>query len=539
MDEGKQNLPPTIEGGEGNQQPSADNNNNNVEKPVSPLSSPASFESASSLGGDGQEFSGGVSESFVSSSPSDSQRIPQNEQEFSSSSSLETPPKQPKSNIFKKLLPPVLGILFIFLVAFLVFKFLLPGIQKPKEITLTYWGLWEPEPVMNSVIAEWEKNHPQIKIKYFQQNHREYRERLQSALAREEGPDIFRFHLTWVPMLKNELEPLQASVMNSSTYEQSFYPVVLENLRAGANYLGIPLMVDTLALFYNEDIFLAAGKSPPTTWEELRAVASELTVKDESGRIQTAGVALGASANVDHWSDILGLMMLQNGADLTNPAACSIQGEEEACLGADALTFFTVFKNVDRVWDETLPSSTQAFAAGKLAMYFGPSWRVFDIKALNPNLNFKIIPVPQLPGDRQKVSWANFWVEGVAKRSKYKDEAWEFLKFLSLPDTLEKLYQAESNLRLFGEIYPRKEMAEKLKTNPLVAPFVEQMPQAKTWYLCSFTWDNGINDRMIKYFEDAVNAVNEGKTAKEALTTTAQGVSQLLSQYGIASPIGR
>jgi len=501
MDEENQNLP----------------TNNQIENPLS--SSAVDFQASSGISETPSPFQG-----EQGSSPPLSENIP-----------LE----QPKQNPFKKFLPLFLGILFIFIVALLVFKFLLPRVQKPKEITLTYWGLWEPEPVMNGVIAEWEKDHPQIKIKYLQQNQREYRERLQSALAREEGPDIFRFHLTWVPMLKNELEPLPASVMSSSSYEQTFYPVILENLRAGTSYLGIPLMIDTLALYYNEDIFLAAGKSPPTSWEELRNLASELTVKDENGQIQTAGVALGTTSNVDHWSDVLGLMMLQNGADLANPGLCNKQAGEEVCLGADALTYFTIFKTVDHVWDETLPSSTQAFAAGKLAMYFGPSWRVFDIKALNPKLNFKIIPVPQLPGEKQKVNWANFWVEGVAKRSKYKSEAWEFLKFLSSPATLEKLYQAESNLRLFGEIYPRKEMAEKLKSNPLIAPFVEQIPNARSWYLCSFTWDNGINDRMIKYFEDAVNAVNSGKTAKEALTTATQGISQLLSQYGIASPITR
>ena len=506
MDEEKQNLPPTVGEESENQQPPT----NNIEEPTS--FPPDNFQAP---------YAG-----------SETQGSSQAEQE-------PLPPKQPKKNPFKKIFPLFLGILFIFIVAFLAFKFLLPKVQKQKEITLTYWGLWEPEPVMNGVIAEWEKDHPKIKVKYLQQNQREYRERLQSALAREEGPDIFRFHLTWVPMLKNELEPLPSSVMSSSAYEQTFYPVIAENLRGGTSYLGIPLMIDTLALFYNEDIFLAAGKSPPTTWEELRNVANELTVKDETGKIQTAGVALGTPTNVDHWSDILGLMMLQNGADLTNPATCSKQGGEEVCLGADALTYFTLFKNVDHVWDETLPSSTQAFAAGKLAMYFGPSWRVFDIKALNPRLNFKIVPVPQLPGDKQKISWASFWIEGVAKRSKYKSEAWEFLKFLSSPAVLERLYQAESNLRLFGEIYPRKEMAEKLKTNPLVAPFVEQIPQAKTWYLCSFTWDNGINDRMIKYFEDAVNAVNSGKTAREALTTAGRGISQLLSQYGIASSITR
>ncbi|MGB9706680.1 MAG: extracellular solute-binding protein [Microgenomates group bacterium] len=460
----------------------------------------------------------------------------------SSEPATETPtpppvPEEPKPNFFKKLLPFVFGILFIVIVGFLVFKIALPRVQKPKEIALTYWGLWEPEPVMNGIISEWEKNHPQIKIKYTQQSHREYRERLQSALARGEGPDIFRFHITWGPMFKNELEPMPPSVMSAAQYEQTFYPVVIENLRSGTSYLGIPLMVDTLGLYYNEDIFQAAGKTPPTTWEELRELATELTVKDETGRIQTAGVALGITANVDHWSDILGLMMLQNGADLTNPDACTKQAGEEVCLGADALTFYSIFSRTDHVWDETLPSSTQAFAAGKLAMYFGPSWRVFDIKAINPNLNFKIVPVPQLPGTN--ISWATFWVEGVAKRSKYKTEAWEFLKFLSSPQALEKLYQAQSNLRLFGEIYPRKEMAQKLQSNPLVAPFVNQMAQAKTWYLSSFTWDNGINDRMIKYFEDAVNAVNAGKTAKEALQTTTQGVSQLLSQYGIATPVVR
>lgn len=451
----------------------------------------------------------------------------------------ETPPsgEEPKSGQIKKFFPIALGILFILLAGLVIFKFVLPRSQKPKEITLTYWGLWEPEEVMRGVIMEWEKDHPNVKINYSRQSPKEYRERLQSALARTEGPDIFRFHLTWVPMLKNELEPIPASVMSASQFEGSFYPVVSANLRSGTNYLGIPLMFDALSLYYNEDIFRAAGKNPPTSWEELRQLATQLTIKDENGRIQTAGAALGTTNNVDHWSDILGLMMLQNGADLANPAACTKRGDEEICLGADALIFYTIFNRLDRVWEETLPASTLTFAAGKLAMYLGPSWRVFDIKAINPNLNFKVVSAPQLPGTN--ITWATFWAEGVAQKSEHKSEAWEFLKFLASPQTLEKLYQAQSNIRLFGEIYPRVEMAEKLKTNPLLAPFINQAPNAQTWYLSSNTFDNGINDRMIKYFEDAVNAVNQGTKAKEALQTTAQGISQLLSQYGIATPFVR
>ncbi len=415
-------------------------------------------------------------------------------------------------------------LVFLALGIFAVFKYVLPKFKKTQEVTLRYWGLWESPNVMQTVINDWQKEHPHIKIEYVQQSPKEYRERLQSALARKEGPDVFRFHITWVPMLKNELEAVPPEVMSATDFEKNFYPVAKENLRSGSSFLGLPLHIDTLALFYNRQIFQAAGKTPPTSWDQLRQTALDLTIRDESGRIQTAGVALGTTVNVEHWSDILGLMMLQNGVDLSRPSSN---------LAEDALTYFTIFNNIDRVWDETLPSSTVAFATGKVAMFFGYSWDVFEIKNLNPNLDFGIVPVPQLAGE--EVNWASFWVEGVAKKSEHKKEAWEFMKFLSSPQTLQKLYQSQAQTRLFGELYPQVGMANLLTTNSLIAPFINQAPKAKTWYLCSRTFDNGLNDRMIKYFEDAVNSVNAGKDTKEALSITEQGVSQLLSQYGLGS----
>jgi ABC-type glycerol-3-phosphate transport system substrate-binding protein len=449
-------------------------------------------------------------------------------------------PEEPTKPPIRKYLMALLAVLLIIAVGLGVYFFALPRLKrviKLGEITLDYWGLWESEEVMQEVLAEWEKDHPKIKITYQNQSPKEYRERLQSALARNEGPDIFRFHITWLPMLKNELDAVPSSVMSSSQFENTFYPVAAANLRSGTDFKGLPLMMDTLALYYNEDIFQTYEKEPPTTWEELRELATALTTKDEDGRILVAGVALGITSNVDHWSDILGLLMLQNGVDLTSPAACSQKGEEKICLGADALTFYTLFKKIDKVWDKTMPPSTTAFASGKLAMYFAPSWRVFNIKEINPELRFKVIPVPQVSGGN--VTWASFWVEGVAKKSQYQKEAWEFLKFLSQNQTLEKFYQAAAKTRLFGELYSRVEMAQKLEANPLITPFLTQAANAETWYLCSRTYDNGINDRMIKYFEDAVNAVNRGQSSQKALETAASGVSQLLSQYGIATPIVR
>jgi multiple sugar transport system substrate-binding protein len=429
----------------------------------------------------------------------------------------------------KKVLTKLAILVTISLFAFGLVKVVIPRFrQAPPPVELNYWGLWEPEEAIQGVISEYEASHPKVKINYQQHSPKDYRERLQSALARGEGPDLFRYHVTWVPMLKNELETVPGSVMSSQQIESSFYPVAWGNLRWGTSYVGIPLEVDTLALFYNEEIFQQAGKLPPKDWNELRQLASSLTIRETEGKIRTAGVALGTTGNVDHWSDILALMMLQNGADLTKPTDQ---------LAEDALNWYTLFDKTDRVWDESLPNSTLAFATGKVAMYFGFSWDVFEIQNINKNLRFKVVPVPQLPGT--EINWASFWVEGVAKKSKNTKEAWGFLQYLTSSAVMEKMYQTQANLRAFGEPYARVEMADKVLANPLAAVFISQAAKAKTWYLCSRTFDNGINEKMIKYFEDAVNAVNSGKTAKEALETASAGVNQLLTQYGLVSGLVR
>lgn len=446
-------------------------------------------------------------------------------EQLSSEESVKTASVFAKKPFGKRLLPILAGGVII-LVGFLGFRFLGPKLKdlifKPKEMTLTYWGLWEPESVMQSLIEEFQKESPQIKIQYLKQSPKDYRERLQSALARGEGPDIFRIHNTWVPMLKNELSPLPEKMMSAAEFETIFYPVASEILRWQDKIYALPLEYDGLALFINEEIFAAAGETPPKNWIELRELASKLTVYDEEGRIEIGGVALGGVSNVDHFSDILGLMILQNGGSL---------GQPTTELTASTVEYYTLFSRVDKVWDENLPPSTYAFATGKLAMYFGPSWRVFNIQEINPDLKFTIVTVPQL--SEEKVNWASFWAEAVSADSENQEAAWQFLQFLTKKENLQKLYEGQAKLRLFGEPYSRVDMANLLKSDPVVFPFLEGATKAKSWYLCSRTFDNGINDRIIKYYEDAVNKVLQGESASSALTTASQGISQVLSQYGV------
>ncbi len=436
-----------------------------------------------------------------------------------------TPPASPKK--FPKIFILLgLGVFVIVLIVLLI-NFIFSRQAGGKEVV--WWGLWEEESVISPLIAEYEQKNPGVKIKYTKESQQDYRERLTNALAKGTGPDIFTFHNTWVPMFTKELDQIPSTVFSAGQFAQTFFPVAASDLTNGAGLAGIPLAYDGLTLYINEDIFSAAGKTPPATWDDLRQIALQLTQKNEQGVITQAGAALGRTENVDHWPEILGLMMLQNGVSMTNPTGK---------LAEDALTFYTLFSSADGVWDASLPSSTVAFAAGKVAMYFAPSWRAFEILQQNPNLKFKTVPVPQLPKEKAgqtEINYATYWVQGVWTRSKSKEEAWKFLKFISGKESLEKIYQNASKVRNFGQPYSRVDMVDLLKDHPILGSIVNGAANAQSWYLQSRTWDGptGINSLINKYYEDAVNAVNSGTPATRALETVTAGVSQVLGQYGL------
>src|SRR3989344_3402871 len=249
---------------------------------------------------------------------------------------------------------------------------LLPTSKEPEPVTLEYWDLWATQTAMDTIISDYKKIKPSVNISYKKRAPQQYRETVENQIQSGKGPDIFTFHNTWVPMLKEELEPVPQDIVSQSDFKNNYYPVVFADLRADGKFVGVPFVHDGLALCYNEDIFKAAGiTKAPATWIEFAQDAAKLTVKDGAGNIRTAGAALGTAGNVDHFSDILGMMVLQNGGDLASPTDKKT---------ADALEYFASFaKGENRVWDETMPSSTVAFAGSNLAMYLAPSWRAIDI----------------------------------------------------------------------------------------------------------------------------------------------------------------
>ncbi|KKR50370.1 MAG: ABC transporter, solute-binding protein [Microgenomates group bacterium GW2011_GWC1_41_8] len=402
------------------------------------------------------------------------------------------------------------------------------GENGGEEIALTYWGLWESKDVMQTVISDYERQHPNVHIVYEQHSPIQYRERLQAAIQRKEGPDIFRFHNTWVPMLTSDLAAVPNSVISTDQASKLFPSGVVQDLTKDDQLVGIPYGIDMLMLYYNVAMFESAGVSPPKTWEEFSTIADQLTIKNEVGQIMTAGAAMGTADNVEHFSDILGLIMFQNGvtfSNLSSPAA------------NQALEFYSLFAMPpNNIWDANQDNSIVAFASGQVAMVFAPSWQVDIIKSINPDLNFATATVPQLAG-ATPVGWGTYWVEGVSSQSTHKDEAFEFVKYLSEKETMSKLYAEASKLesRSFGEPYARIDLHNQLASSEYLAPIAEQAPYMHSWYMASRTQDNGINDKIISYLKDAVNAVNQGSSSTGAWETALQGIQQVLVEYNVES----
>lgn len=425
---------------------------------------------------------------------------------------------------FSLLIKAVIGLVCFALILFLVFGVLLPRFSNKKieKVQLTYWGLWESDAVMNTIVSDFERENPNITVSYKQEAIKDYRERLITRIQNGTGPDIFRFHNSWTGMLSSVLSPIPNNIITQDSFGKVFYPVASQDLiRNGALY-GIPLEIDTLSLFINTDILKAAGVPVPETWDSFSSTAKTLTVKDQSGKIKTAGAALGTFDNIIHAPDIVSLLFVQNGANVKKLAST-------AQNASDALSYYTAFASGDSaVWDNSLDSSVTGFAKGTVAMILGYSWDIFTIKTINPNLPFEIHPVPHLPGRQTTI--ASYWAEGVSVKSAHQKEAMLFLQFLAKKETEQKLFTEEAKTRFFGEPYARQDLAPLLK-NSLLYPFVNQAQNAVSTPFSADTFDNGLNTKANNYLGDAIRSVLNNTSPQTAINTLSQGVDQLLGQY--------
>lgn len=416
--------------------------------------------------------------------------------------------KEKKIKIKKSFLfPTVLSVLLLMVVGSFAYYFYDKEMSKPQDapvvtenVVLDYWGLWEPGSVLTQVIKDFESLNPGISVRYTKQNVKGYKQRLQEALQSPNGPDVFRFHASWKGMLNDMLGSLPPAIMSADEYKSVFYPIYYQQLSDEAgNIKGVPLMYDSLALIYNNKVFVENGYEVPKTWNDFKALAMKMTKKDDNGYINFAGAAMGLTSNVDFAMDIVGILAAQSEINLYNPDSVKL---------AEVLTYYTDYyaNEQQRVWDKSFDNSTYSFARGQVGMILAPSWLIHDILIINPNMSVGVANIPQL-NIENPVEWSTHWVEGVNSQSPRAVAAWKLLEYLSSEPVLERLNVEQEAIRDFGEIYPRRSMADMLAHNHYVQPYLINAARAVSYPMNEKTFDGTINDANRAALEKAVDKI--------------------------------
>jgi len=432
-------------------------------------------------------------------------------------------------------------------------KWISPKQQALLEpVELTWWGVFDDSQNFTEIINDYKQLHPHITINYRKLRPEEFENELLDALAEDRGPDIFSIQNTWVTKYLPKIEPLPAKTTMAYEITQkslgikqetlieirdtaSLTPPELKNKYLDVVYgdavrdekiYGLPLSVDTLALFFNRDLLNNAGiPLPPTNWLTLQENVKKLTYQDQSGNLIQSGVALGTADNVENFADIISVLMQQNGAEMTQGNKVTFglipQSFPDRTYnpGPEAVRFYTDFANSSKevyTWNETFSNSIDAFAEGRVAMIFGYSYHIPYLEAKRQGkLNYGVAKMPQIEG-RGEINAASYWLQTVSKKSQHANEAWDFIQFLS--------GEKEAKKYLDRTLKPTalRSLIEEQLSNDQIKVFADQLLTSKSWY-------QGNNASAVENaFKEMVDTVKNNASLPDAIDIAASRIQQTL-----------
>jgi len=391
-----------------------------------------------------------------------------------------------------------------------------------------------------------------------------------------EAPDIFSVRAEDLPKYAPQLAGAPDTLFdeaagkkktgdNSVQYVQNLFlpaaskSVVLNEPTTGTpKVYGLPLAIDTLALFYNktlvdktvtnlkdnlkserpvsaEELKTIKKKiqTPPKTWTELTEIIPYLRITSGTD-ISQAAIAMGTSKNVERSYDILQSIMLQNGTQLTSDEldTATFNLSQSAAVGQknpgeEALKFYLRFSNPQDslyTWNDKMPNSVDAFMSGQTVMMFhyASTYRFIINESPTMKNSIDVAPLPQTidptsPVNAERLkTMSRMWVETVpsAKADATRQKAaWTFVQFIT-DKTHSKTYL--NAMKLSSAL---KEGTDKAK----FAAFNEQKTRADTWYKGHKALS--IDQLFIMMIDDAESG---RKSTKEALDATAAEVTSYL-----------
>ena len=425
-----------------------------------------------------------------------------------------------------------------------------------KPVTLNIWRVFDKSSTFDETMNAYQIIHPNVSFQYKELRSDEYKKELLQAFAEGKGPDIFSIHNTWIGEYTPLIQPLPTSIqipyseirgsikketiftlkeqpsITQRALRSEFVDVVAQDVirKYKANdraetvdtIFGLPMSVDSLALYYNKELLNAAGfPEPPKTWTEFQTQVTKLTKLGSDTSIIQSGAAVGTSKNIERSFDILSLLMMQNGTKMVddrNRATFAQDDNSGNILGLQALYFYTDFANPLKqvyTWNSSQPNSFNAFIAGKTAFFFGYSYHADLIKTSSPKLQFGIAPAPQIEGGKI-VNYANYWVETVSKSSKNANWAWDFIQFATGKDQVQKYLKSSKKPTA------RRALINTQIEDENLSVFASQTLTTQSWYKGT---DAKVTEQSLL---DLIDAILKGTDAERAIKDAENKVNQTL-----------
>ncbi|MCW5719663.1 MAG: extracellular solute-binding protein [Devosia sp.] len=348
------------------------------------------------------------------------------------------------------------------------------ALSSAQAVEIEYWQYVFDSRVqaMDKLIANFQAANPDITVKHTTFPYADYQTRVVAAKVAGQGPDVVQLFYGWTDQFVNGglIKPLDPAVFPHDEIESEFFPIV-SAMKRGEDYYGLPTAVRSLALFYNKALLDEAGVQPPSTLDELLAVAEATTKRDGGGNITTAGITMDMAGQDHHWWRET---LIRQFGGAPYDAEGNVAYDDAA--GAAALKFYTDLQTEHKVGLIGFMDEGQAaFRAGMAAMTIDGTFRLGAF-ANNP-FEWGVVELPA-NAEGLKSNYSSYFANaiGATAEGEELEAAQKFLAYISSPEAMEIW------LATVGELPARRDVAltEANLADPIRGPFLKGLEYAQT-----------------------------------------------------------
>src|SRR5690348_3172754 len=259
------------------------------------------------------------------------------------------------------------------------------------------------------LVSQYEATHPGQKVNTLYVNSDNTLQKVLTAVRGGSPPDIAYLYGSWAPNVAQipQVADLTQVVKRPAVNWDDFWTGERAVATVNGKVIGIPALVDNLAVVYNKELFAKAGLQPPGpgwTWQDFVADAKKLT-NPAIKQFGTAYVTPGTEDTVWHWEPLL----WEAGGQLLTPD--NKKAAFDSAAGLASLNTLRTMAVADKSMylDPSDSAYANLFNSGKIGMLVTGPW---DLATSN-NVKYAVQVMPPYPGTsggHQPIPGPDNWV---------------------------------------------------------------------------------------------------------------------------------